>query len=143
MTEESSKNVSKEELSSITGNIKLLEYVVEGAAENAKKAVELATESISTIKDHSSKIEFLLSDNKESKKSTENLVSRISRLENSSEIQEQNIISLIQEQKTLNDALLNIQKTMIQIKWTAYGALGMFVLESFGLKEILKKIFLN
>lgn len=128
-------------ISNIRGNVRLIQYVSEEASKDAKLAKELAAEAMAKLQLTNSKIETLNGEVEDQKESSEETKARVSKLEIFSENHEQTLISLLQEQKTLNEALGGIQKTMIQIKWATFGALGMFVAQSFGIQEIIKSLF--
>lgn len=62
---------------------------------------------------------------------------RVSHLEFRADAQDTSIKNIKDTQKVFGDSLQGIQKTLIQIKYALYGAGGMYLLSTLGLKETL------
>jgi hypothetical protein len=62
---------------------------------------------------------------------------RVSRLEFRADAQDREISALHSTQAVFSDSLQAIQKTLLQIKYALYGAAGMYLLSTLGLKETI------
>jgi hypothetical protein len=62
---------------------------------------------------------------------------RVSRLETISDKQDMQIAKLFSKIDDTNGAIHQINKTMLQIKWSVYGALGWYIITQIGIIEAL------
>ena len=62
---------------------------------------------------------------------------RVSRLETISDKQDMQIAKLFSKIDDTNEAIQQINKTMLQIKWSVYGALGWYIITQIGVIEAL------
>ena len=62
---------------------------------------------------------------------------RVSRLETISDKQDMQIAKLFSKIDDTNRAIQQINKTMLQIKWSVYGALGWYIITQIGIIEAL------
>ena len=62
---------------------------------------------------------------------------RVSRLETREDKQDMQIAKLFSKIDDTNGAIQQINKTMLQIKWSVYGALGWYIITQIGIIEAL------
>ena len=122
-------------------NKDIIQFLTEENAKDTKEARLMASKALSLTKEHGVKLDTVIEKQSEIKNDIDNHSKDIQTLKTTTETQEVLLSNLIDKQNAFNTSLGEIQKTMIQIKWAAFGALGMFVLESFGLQEFIKAIF--
>ena len=63
---------------------------------------------------------------------------RVSKLEFRADATDKQLETLEATGETLKKSLDGVQATLLQLKWLGYGALGMFVVNQFGLLHAIK-----